>query len=143
MSTLSTVGSERRIVLAGGTGFIGGALERYYKKLGYQVAMISRHDGHIAWNDRAGIVEALDGAEMLVNLAGRSVNCRYNERNRRQIMDSRTQTTTILGRVFKPRRKQIWLNFRSMQGTFPKACRGTSRERDAAAGEKAAKDALQ
>jgi len=48
---------------------------------------------------------------------------------------------TALGRVFKPRWKQILPNFRSQQGTFPQSCRGTSRESDAVEGEKAAKDA--
>lgn len=86
-----------KVVLAGGTGFVGQDFAQRFKRLGYEVFIISRQSGHIAWEDRAGIVQALEGAELLINLAGKSVNCRYTEENRRIILESRTQTTRILG----------------------------------------------
>lgn len=103
---------KRKIVLAGGTGFIGAYLEREWKRLGYEVLPISRKEGHIAWNDEPAIVQALERSEMLVNLAGRSVNCRYNAANREEILRSRTETTAILGRAlqqchFPP---PLWIN---------------------------------
>ncbi len=86
-----------KVVLAGGTGFVGQDFAQRFKRLGYEVFIISRQSGHIAWEDRAGIIQALEGAELLINLAGKSVNCRYTEENRRIILESRTQTTRILG----------------------------------------------
>jgi len=57
-------------------------------------------------------IESLEGADVCINLAGRSVNCRYHAENRRAIYDSRIGTTRLLGRVFgtladPPR---VWLN---------------------------------
>lgn len=80
---------KRKIVLAGATGFIGSELQARYAKKGYDVRMISRRPGPISWDDPAAIAEALEGSALLVNLAGRSVNCRYNERNKRDILTSR------------------------------------------------------
>ncbi|WP_338542590.1 TIGR01777 family oxidoreductase [Paenibacillus tundrae] len=86
-----------KVVLAGGTGFVGQDFARRFQQLGYEVGIISRQSGHIAWEDREAIIQALEGAELLINLAGKSVNCRYTEENRRIILESRTQTTRILG----------------------------------------------
>ncbi|PAF32057.1 TIGR01777 family oxidoreductase [Paenibacillus sp. 7516] len=87
----------KKVVLAGGTGFVGQDFAQRLKKLGYEVLTISRQPGHIAWEDSDGIRQALEGAEMLINLAGKSVNCRYTDENRRIILESRTSTTRILG----------------------------------------------
>jgi len=87
----------KKIVLAGGTGLIGQFLEKKYRQLGYTVIIISRQAQHIKWDETDKVVEALNGADMLVNLAGRSVNCRYNDKNRKLIMNSRTETTKRLG----------------------------------------------
>lgn len=87
----------RKVVLAGGTGFIGQYVEKRLEALGIEVKIISRQSPHIAWDDHQAIVQALDGAEMVINLAGKSVNCRYNEQNKREIMNSRIETTQILG----------------------------------------------
>ncbi|MCP1183070.1 TIGR01777 family oxidoreductase [Paenibacillus sp. 1781tsa1] len=87
----------KKVVLAGGTGFVGQDFAQRFRKLGYEVLIISRQPGHIAWEDRARIIEALEEAEMLINLAGKSVNCRYTDENRKVILESRTRTTRILG----------------------------------------------
>ncbi|GAB1156034.1 TIGR01777 family oxidoreductase [Paenibacillus illinoisensis] len=87
----------KKVVLAGGTGFVGQDFVQRFKKLGFEVLIISRQPGHIAWEDSDGIRQALEGAEMLINLAGKSVNCRYTNENRRIILESRTSTTRILG----------------------------------------------
>ncbi|MBM6386684.1 TIGR01777 family oxidoreductase [Paenibacillus sp. FSL K6-2862] len=87
----------KKVVLAGGTGFVGQDFAQRFRKLGYEVLIISRQPGHIAWKDSDGIRQALEGAEMLINLAGKSVNCRYTDENRRIILESRTSTTRILG----------------------------------------------
>ncbi|MGM9929488.1 MAG: TIGR01777 family oxidoreductase [Bacillus sp. (in: firmicutes)] len=87
----------KKVILAGGTGFIGKYFEKQFKELGYEVKIISRQHQHLSWEDRTDIIEALEGAELLINLAGKSVNCRYNEANKLEIMHSRIRTTTILG----------------------------------------------
>ncbi|MGF9698036.1 TIGR01777 family oxidoreductase [Paenibacillus sp. MABNR03] len=102
----------KRVVLAGGTGFVGQDFAQRFKNLGYEVLIISRQSGHIAWEDREGIRQALEGAEMLINLAGKSVNCRYTDENRRIILESRTRTTRILGEsvLACDHPPELWIN---------------------------------
>lgn len=88
---------EKKIVLAGGTGFIGEYLRSRYEALGYSVLIISRRKGHISWEDTKGIIAALENASLLVGLAGKSVNCRYTAKNKALIFSSRTDTTRLLG----------------------------------------------
>ncbi|MEH7273263.1 TIGR01777 family oxidoreductase [Neobacillus vireti] len=87
----------KKVVLAGGTGFIGDYFKKKFTELGYKVKIISRQPQHISWNDTPGIIDALEGAELLINLAGKSVNCRYNQKNKNEILNSRLKTTKILG----------------------------------------------
>ncbi|MBD2869961.1 TIGR01777 family oxidoreductase [Paenibacillus arenilitoris] len=103
---------SKKIVIAGGTGFIGTYLEQGYKALGYEVIVVSRQPGHTGWDEPGKITEALEGAELLVNLAGKSVNCRYHRRNREAIVSSRTETTRILGDSVSACRKppRLWIN---------------------------------
>jgi uncharacterized protein len=84
-----------KIVLAGGSGQIGAILERAFA--GDEVLVLSR-SGAVRWDGRTlgPWVEALEGADALINLAGRTVDCRYNAANRRAIMDSRLESTFAL-----------------------------------------------
>lgn len=101
-----------KVVLAGGTGFVGQAFAGRFGELGAEVKVISRQAPHIPWEDRSAIVEALEGADLLINLAGRSVNCRYTSENRRLILDSRTETTRQLGECILACRlpPALWIN---------------------------------
>ncbi|WP_028595680.1 TIGR01777 family oxidoreductase [Paenibacillus assamensis] len=90
---------KKKVVIAGGTGFIGKYFEKQFRSMGYDVIIISRQPHHLAWDDKQGIVEAVNNADMLINLAGKSVDCRYNEKNKREIIRSRTSTTHLLGRA--------------------------------------------
>jgi uncharacterized protein len=103
---------KKKVVLAGGTGFIGQYFSKQFEEKGYDIHIISRQAQHISWSDRTAIVEALEGAELLINLAGKSVNCRYNEANKKAIMDSRTETTTILGKAILACNNppKVWMN---------------------------------
>jgi uncharacterized protein (TIGR01777 family) len=92
------------VVLAGASGFIGTYLRDRFERDGWNVRTIGRGAargaaGSANWNDDGAITRVLDGADLLVNLAGRSVNCRYNARNRAAILDSRVSTTEALGRA--------------------------------------------
>src|SRR6266704_4597805 len=111
---------SRRVVLAGGSGFIGSFLR---EKIGrdYDIVVLTRspreNDGHIhqvRWDGRTlgEWARELDGARGLINLSGRSVNCRYNARNRRDILESRVETTRILGEAVASSREPppVWLN---------------------------------
>lgn len=100
------------MILAGGTGFIGKYFEKQFNDLGYEVKIISRQPQHISWNDKSAIIEALERAELLINLAGKSVNCRYNEANKKEIRNSRIATTKILGKTILSctTPPQIWMN---------------------------------
>ncbi|SFJ68421.1 hypothetical protein SAMN04487936_103319 [Halobacillus dabanensis] len=102
----------KKVVLAGGTGFIGGYFQSRFRKLGYEVKVISRRPEFISWNDRRAIIEALEGADMLINLAGKSVNCRYNAKNKNEIMISRVVTTNILGEAILKCHEppEVWMN---------------------------------
>ena len=100
-------------VVAGASGYIGQHLLRTLTTRGVEVRTIGRSASSDAtWDDPAGLVDALDGADLLVNLAGRSVSCRYTKRNADAIFSSRTETTSALGRALAAttRPPQLWIN---------------------------------
>ena len=110
-----------KIVLPGGSGQVGAALVRHFAAAGHEVVVLSRSPGKtngaarvVGWDgktvgDWAG---ELDGADAVVNLAGRSVNCRYHAANRAAILDSRLDSTRAVGEAIvacdEPPR--AWLN---------------------------------
>jgi uncharacterized protein (TIGR01777 family) len=102
----------KKIVIAGGTGFIGKYLQAKFEALNYIVVIISRQKGVVNWDDEDKIIKALNGAEMLINLAGKSVNCRYNEKNKADILSSRTGTTALLGKAIQQcdHPPKLWIN---------------------------------
>ena len=79
-----------KIILAGGTGQVGCALETEYRRRGHDVTVLTRTPSRpqdLRWDgEQLGPwVEALEGSDVLINLAGRSVNCRYTAENRRAL----------------------------------------------------------
>jgi NAD dependent epimerase/dehydratase family enzyme len=108
-----------RIVLPGGSGQIGQVLARHFQELGHHVTVLTRAPYTANWQtvhwdgETAGSwTETLDGADVCINLAGRSVNCRYHAANRRAIYDSRINTTRLLGHVISTLANppRVWLN---------------------------------
>jgi uncharacterized protein (TIGR01777 family) len=107
----------KRIVLAGGSGFLGQTLAAHFQKLGWQTINLTRHPKapyEILW-DGATLgpwQRELEGATALINLAGKSVNCRYNPRNRAEILNSRIDSTRILGEAISGCKTPppLWLN---------------------------------
>ena len=108
-----------RIVLPGGTGHVGNLLARHFHGQGHHVTVISRslHSSpwHVAQWDGASLgdwVSVLEDSDVVINLAGRSVKCRYSRKNREEIMNSRVVPTRILGeaiaRLSNPPR--LWMN---------------------------------
>jgi hypothetical protein len=100
------------IVIAGASGFIGTYLADAFRAEGARVSLIGRNGPDARWGDTEGIARLLDGADLVINLAGKSVNCRYGEANRREILRSRIETTRELADAIEqcetpPR---LWLN---------------------------------
>ncbi|WP_157006093.1 epimerase [Agromyces laixinhei] len=86
-----------RVAIAGASGFIGGYLVARYRAAGVEVRTIGRGaSADAAWGDAAAIARVVDGCDVLVNLAGKSVNCRYTTGNRAEIVRSRVETTAAL-----------------------------------------------
>jgi uncharacterized protein (TIGR01777 family) len=107
-----------KIVIAGGTGQLGHVLCRAFQQRGHDVVVLSRQPGRSLWktvvwdaSTPGGWTRELTGADALINLVGRSVNCRYTRENRRRIMDSRILSTRILGEALAavPRPPRVWL----------------------------------
>lgn len=82
-------------VIAGVSGFVGEALAAALSRDGYEIRRVGRRE-QITWDDPAALVAAVDGADLLINLAGKSVNCRYTDANREAVLSSRLSTTRAL-----------------------------------------------
>jgi uncharacterized protein len=106
----------RRIVIAGASGFMGTRFTELFRADGDEVVTIGRRAGaghsDVAWGDEVGIASLVDGSHLVLNLAGKSVNCRYNEKNKAEIFRSRLATTAALGRAIQaaPTPPSVWMN---------------------------------
>jgi len=98
-------------VLAGASGFIGRAAAAAFAADGYDVRLVGR-TAATGWTDAAALTRTVDGADVVLNLAGKSVNCRYTGRNRDEILRSRVETTRALGTAIASaaRPPRTWLN---------------------------------
>jgi NAD dependent epimerase/dehydratase family enzyme len=101
-----------RVVIAGASGFIGRYLGRAFRAEGASVSLIGRRGADASWGDTAAITDLLEGTDLLVNLAGKSVNCRYNPRNRAEILRSRVDTTRELAAAIRAcgAPPSLWIN---------------------------------
>ena len=108
-----------RIVLPGGSGQVGHGLAHHLQRQGHHVTVLTRSPFTAPWQTvhwdgatEGPWTETLDGADVCINLAGRSVNCRYTADNRAAIYDSRIGTTRLLNRVIASLADppSVWLN---------------------------------
>jgi len=88
-----------RVVIAGASGFMGQAIRAAYAAEGAEVRTIGRTAADAGWDDHEALVRVIDGADLLVNLAGKSVDCRYGPANRDEILRSRVSTTRALAQA--------------------------------------------
>src|SRR5688500_13879297 len=95
-----------RIVIPGGTGQLGTLLARAFGANGHDVVVLSRRPERapwrvVAWDARTvgPWATELEGADVVINLAGRNVNCRYTPENRQAILESRVESATAVGQA--------------------------------------------
>lgn len=105
-----------KIVIPGGSGALGTLLDRTLTAAGHQVTVLSRRPAgprQIGWDGRTqgAWTAEIDGSDVVVNLAGRSVNCRYTTENQRAMMDSRVHSARAVGQAIAAARRPpaVWL----------------------------------
>jgi uncharacterized protein (TIGR01777 family) len=115
---ISLRGEMMKVIIPGGSGQVGTLLARAFHHAGHEVVILSRMPMKAAWRVMEWDAQTLgdwttviEGADVVINLAGRNVNCRYNARNRRLIKESRVRSTRILGDVIAraSRPPRVWL----------------------------------
>jgi uncharacterized protein (TIGR01777 family) len=104
--------SGRRIVIAGASGFVGRYLSERFISAGDTVTTIGRSGADARWGDPDAIRALIDGSDVLINLAGKSVNCRYTRKNKAAIFSSRLLTTAELGEAVQAvaHPPKVWFN---------------------------------
>jgi uncharacterized protein (TIGR01777 family) len=109
-----------KLLLPGGSGQVGTILARAFHAQGHDVVILSRSPAaaHAPWRtvpwdgrNTGPWTAELDGADVVINLAGRSVNCRYTAANRREIMDSRVDSSRAVAAAIASaaRPPRVWL----------------------------------
>ncbi|HEV7587495.1 MAG TPA: TIGR01777 family oxidoreductase [Longimicrobium sp.] len=107
-----------KIVIPGGSGQVGTVLARALERDGHDVVVLSRSEGNAPWRvvpwDARTLgpwADEIDGADVVINLAGRNVNCRYTPANRAEIMASRVDSTRVVGEAIAraERPPRVWL----------------------------------
>jgi uncharacterized protein (TIGR01777 family) len=102
-----------KIVIPGGSGQVGTILARAFREKGHRVVVLSRRPGFTLWNARTlgDWTTEFEDADAVINLAGRSVNCRYNSENRAAILESRVNSTRVVGEAIAGARNppHVWL----------------------------------
>jgi len=106
------------IVIPGGSGQVGTVLARAFHGDGHDVIVLSRRPQPRPWrvvqwdgSTLGNWSREFDGADVVINLAGRSVNCRYGAANRKAMIESRVQSTRVVGQAIAqaPRPPRLWL----------------------------------
>lgn len=110
-----------KIIIAGGTGFLGSSLSDYYVSRKDEVVILTRGISKserdikfITWDGESlgDWHKALEGADVLINLNGKSVDCRYTEANKKLIYSTRLDATRVLGEAVKQctHPPKLWIN---------------------------------
>jgi len=128
-----------KLIIPGGSGFLGLYLAKFFNQKGWEVFILSRSAARkseyatfVQWDGKHldKWTSVLEGADAVVNMAGRTVNCRYNEENKRQILESRLDSTQIIGKAIAACQDppKVWIN--SSSATIYKDTRGDTPPND-------------
>lgn len=109
------------IILAGGSGFLGRVLADYFQNLGYDIVILTRSPKaslgsirEVSWDARTlgDWSRELEGAAAIINLTGRTVDCRYTAKNKKEILKSRVDSTHVIGQAISKCEQppSVWLN---------------------------------
>ncbi len=111
---------KRKMIVTGANGFLGKYLCHWFARLGWDVVAVSRHGAvpevarEVRWDGRTlgEWAHEFEGAEVVVNLAGKSVNCRYHRRNKDAIFASRLESTNVIAEAIRSCHSppRLWLN---------------------------------
>lgn len=110
-----------KLIIAGGTGALGTSIIKQFYDTGTDVVVLSRAQKaadknvrYVRWDAKTLDIwkQELEGASVLINLVGKSVNCRYTEANKKEIIDSRVNSTLVLGEAIKASNNPpaLWIN---------------------------------
>lgn len=110
-----------KVILAGGSGFIGQILSKHFRAKGDEVIILTRHPHptnngvlQVAWDAQnlGNWISYLEKSDILINLTGKSVNCRYTAQNKKEIFASRLNATRVLGQALQllAQPPKIWIN---------------------------------
>lgn len=99
------------ILIAGGTGFIGTYLKKRFEEKGENVKLVSRTGIDVPWVHQS-LVDELEHTDMVINLAGKTINCRHTFENKEMILKSRTKATSLLGNAIAACKNPplLWVN---------------------------------
>lgn len=111
----------KKIVIAGGTGFLGTCLQKYYSGKDVQVIVLTRRPTrirnniqYIHWDGKTidSLQSAIEGVDVVINLNGKSVDCRYTERNKKLIYSTRLDATAAIGKAIQScdSPPAVWIN---------------------------------
>ena len=113
---------KQKIIIAGGTGFLGSSLRNKYSKEDTEIVILSRRsfsqkEGNISyvhWDAKTlgDWTSHLEGSTAIINLVGKSVNCRYTEENKKELIASRVDATAIIGKAISKSENppKVWIN---------------------------------
>lgn len=106
-----------KIIIAAGTGFLGSHLANYFRNKNHNVRILTRNPKSkydVFWDAKSlgDWKDELENADILINLAGKSVDCRYTDRNKAEIYNSRISSTQVLQRAIDncENPPKIWIN---------------------------------
>lgn len=110
-----------KLIIAGGTGFLGAVITSYFKDSFDDIVLLSRkqkkpqpHYRTVVWDAKTTghWTSEMEGTDVLINMTGRSVDCRYNQKNKDLILNSRVDSTKVLGEAIEVCKNppKIWFN---------------------------------
>ncbi|MBK1830471.1 TIGR01777 family oxidoreductase [Verrucomicrobiaceae bacterium R5-34] len=111
----------KKLLVAGANGFLAKQISGYFAQLGWSVSGLARREGglhpecrYVHWdgNSLGDWTSSIDDCDVLINMVGRSINCRHTEENKQQILQSRLQSTAVLGRAVAQSETppSLWIN---------------------------------